>query len=764
MTPLDGALAALAAGWSVFPCRGKLPAIPKPLGRGCHDATTDRETVERWAIEYPDCNWGVGCGPSGLLVVDIDPKTGGTSEVIDQLPPTLTVRTPSGGWHCYFRGQSANRVGLTTGVDIRSTGGYVVLPGSSVAGAYYSVERTLPVAEAPAWLVAAIGAPRSVVTQATTRIQGDAPAAEDVAAIVEAFTAAGPPKSGGHDVLFCVTEILARGTWPDEHVVRTVGHVSVAIGRPESEGLRTALDHLSNREAGRGGRYGKPKLTEIYGLNAGALVALLDPPAPLAVTAPPPSPAPSPSTWTLLEGSLMGAPQTVERALRSYRAQHTRRDPGTVPELGASSAVIKWLVSAKGWDSARVGSELGAEAGDFAISLAKPEVQTVGRLTRIDQLLAGHELRWNEMALCIEIDGDRWSDNHTAQARLALEQTGACDPEKPIPNGDIEQRARALAAPYHPVEEYLAALPAWDGVARVDGLWPTYFGADDTALNRKLSACFALGAVRRVLEPGAKVDMMPILYGNQGEFKSSGLSALVGGDPFFTDAAPGFGHRSENAMTLAGCWVWEIAEMQGMDRADQNAVKAFVSRQADDVLLPYARAKTRMPRRSVAIGTTNVEDCLTDPTGSRRHPVIAIGAVDRDGMVRDRDQFWAEVLHRVRAGEPHWLEKADELAMGTRNAANHMRRDEALIAALVAWFMRLPERRFMSPRESATGFKPRDAAVPASFTIPDALAYAFDGKAEAWRVGLALKQLGLASRRVGKAKVTTYDFPDPAGF
>jgi hypothetical protein len=785
MTPLEGALAALDAGWSVFPVKA---GLKEPANEnGCNGAA--REVDRSWTG-----NWGIAGGPSGLVIVDVDVAKGGTVDHVNALPATLTIRTGSGGWHLYYSGQSANRIGLVPGVDIRSVGGYVVAPGGYTVpevrtdksgvvhgNGHYVVERALPVAPAPQWLLDLIGA-KAVAAKPTSRHQGPAPSAAEVRAVVAAFALAGPPRSGGHDVLFCATEILARGAWPDESIIDVVRQISEVIRADGREGVRVATDHLSNREAGQGGRYGKPRLGEIYGAAAGALVAALEP-CPLGSTpnanqptqlaAIPGAPAISSAStqingadgsrlaeWTLLNGSLMGAPQTVERALKAYRTAHVRREPGTEPELTNSSAVIKWLAGVKGWSPDRIAAELGRDAGEFALSLQAPEVQTVGRLTRIDRLLAAHELRWNEMALSIEIDGETWTDNHTAIVRLALEQTGACDPEKPIPNGDIEQRARALAVPYHPVQEYLLALPPWDGVERVNGLWTRYFGAEDCELNRKLSACFALGAVRRVLEPGTKVDMMPILFGDQGEYKSSGLSELVGGAPFFTDAAPGFGHRSENAMTLAGCWVWEIAEMQGMDRADQNAVKAFVTRREDDVLLPYARTKSRLRRRSVCIGTTNDETCLNDPTGSRRHPVIAIRTIDREALRTDRDVFWAEALQRVRAGEPHWLEKADERAMGERNL-QHTRSDDVVLAALQAWFDLPADQRFRSTYERR--FPPREAPlVSPTFTMRDAVTYAFDGKADPSlqsRIGIALRAMGVECRRSGKSKIRTYTFP-----
>lgn len=460
--------------------------------------------------------------------------------------------------------------------------------------------------------------------------------------------------------------------------------------------------------------------------------------------------------WSLTEGSLMGAPQSVERALKAYRA--ALRTPDARPELANSSAVLKWLTGVKGWDAARVGRELGLEAGQFAATLARPEVQTVGRLTRIDQALSAHDMRWNEMALRIECDGEPWTDNHTAGLRLLLEQTGACDPEKPIPNGDIEQRARAVAAPYHPVVEYLDSLPVWDGTERLSGLWVNYFGAADEPLNRKLGLCFGIAAVRRIVEPGCKFDMLMILLGDQGEAKSTALSVLAGGSPAFTDAAPQFSHRSENAMTLTGCWVWEIAEMQGMDRAELNSVKAFVTRQSDDVLLPYGRSKVRLLRRSVMIGTTNDDTCLTDHTGSRRHPVIKTGTINPAALQTDRDQLWAEALHRCRAGEKHWLSKEDEREVGVRNIS-HTRRDEALIQQIEEWLAKPAADRF-------TAFGRAKEASKDTFTIRDVLTYALNttviDRAAEIKAGVALKQSSAVFvGRVGPSKIRTWAFPKP---
>ena len=473
--------------------------------------------------------------------------------------------------------------------------------------------------------------------------------------------------------------------------------------------------------------------------------------------------------WEPLTGSLVGAPDRVERALAKWRAAHTHRAPGTDPPLQHSAAVLKWLVEGKQLTAHAIAEHFGVEAGQYAATLIaeaqRPEVQNVGRLTRINQLLSKRELRWNEMALTVEIDGERWTDNHTAQARLACEHQNISDPEKPIPNGDIEQRAAAIAHEhsYHPVAEYLAALPPWDGKPRVDSLWSHYFGASERDLYRKLSACFMLAAVRRVLEPGCKVDMLMILHGDQGVYKSSGLKALAGGEPEFTDAAPNFNHRAENAMTLAGCWIWEFAELEKWDKASQNDIKAFVTRTQDNVLLPFERAKGLLKRRSVMIATTNDEKCLKDPTGSRRHPVISVGWVELDAIKRDRDQLWAESLHRVQAGEPHWLSKADEAAAAESNR-DHEQADEALEETIVEWMSKPAAKRAWTLNGSllADGAPPLD---PRTVSVRDVLYHALhvvpsrQERAAQTRVGIALKRLGIEQvPNPGKRGSTRYRF------
>jgi Bifunctional DNA primase/polymerase, N-terminal len=168
---LRSALDLAGRGWHVFPCT---PGAKRPVLRGNWQelATTDPGAVRRWWHRAP-YNIGIACGPSGLIVLDLDvacqPHTDGAAGsgggVLAALCerhrqpyplPTYAVSTPSGGAHLYYTSagmpvrNSAGRLGPL--VDVRAAGGYVVGAGSSIgAGRYTERDRRQP-APLPAWI------------------------------------------------------------------------------------------------------------------------------------------------------------------------------------------------------------------------------------------------------------------------------------------------------------------------------------------------------------------------------------------------------------------------------------------------------------------------------------------------------------------------------------------------------------------------------------------------------------------------------------
>lgn len=162
-TALHAALEAASRGWSVFPI---IPGTKRPLIPWRDFSSNSRDQIEDWNNRYPNCNWGVDCGKSNLLVIDVDNKHGVNGakslaqievEAGKLLPSTLTVTTPSGGKHFYFEGRAKSKNGWAEGLDVKSEGGYVVLYGSEVDLGTYWLSQPTAVACAPEWIIHKLG-------------------------------------------------------------------------------------------------------------------------------------------------------------------------------------------------------------------------------------------------------------------------------------------------------------------------------------------------------------------------------------------------------------------------------------------------------------------------------------------------------------------------------------------------------------------------------------------------------------------------------
>lgn len=207
---------------------------------------------------------------------------------------------------------------------------------------------------------------------------------------------------------------------------------------------------------------------------------------------------------------------------------------------------------------------------------------------------------------------------------------------------------------FHPVREFLEALE-WDGVSRIDTAFKTYLNAKMpepylTDVTRK----FFIALVKRIYEPGAKFDHIPVFEGKQGIGKSSFGKLLVGKE-WFMDGLPDLADK-DAALNLQGIWLVEMSELSALYRSQLETAKAFISRETDKVRPPYGRRRIDLPRQCCFLGTTNSEDYLSDPTGNRRYWPVRVEQVDFAALERDRLQLLAEAKFLFDfANEPLWL-------------------------------------------------------------------------------------------------------------
>lgn len=229
--------------------------------------------------------------------------------------------------------------------------------------------------------------------------------------------------------------------------------------------------------------------------------------------------------------------------------------------------------------------------------------------------------------------------------------------------------------PYHPIRDYLEGL-TWDGTPRVDRLLVDYAGAEDSPLNRALARRWLFGCIARVMRPGCQMDTTLILVGKQGAGKSSFFRAMVPKPHWFSDTAMDLASK-DAFQQLHGVWIYEVAELSALRVRDAESVKAFLTARVDRYRPAYARNMVRIERQVVFVGTTNEAEFLDDPTGARRFWPVEVGAMDVQGIEKDRDQLWAEAFEQFQAeGEAvRWHLTEEEASWMAERHAMHGRSD-----------------------------------------------------------------------------------------
>ena len=196
---------------------------------------------------------------------------------------------------------------------------------------------------------------------------------------------------------------------------------------------------------------------------------------------------------------------------------------------------------------------------------------------------------------------------------------------------------------FHPVKDYLDLIA--DTPTDVDALETLLIrhgGAPDNQYVRDATRLFLIAAVMRVEEPGSKFDFAPILEGKQGTGKSTLIRRLFG-DEFFGELNTDVSNPQRVAENMLGKWVLELPELSSLHKSETNDMKAFITKQSDDVRMAYAKSVADLPRQCVFCGTTNDSDYLRDPTGNRRYWPIALDGrfIDALAIVAERDMIWA---------------------------------------------------------------------------------------------------------------------------
>lgn len=225
---------------------------------------------------------------------------------------------------------------------------------------------------------------------------------------------------------------------------------------------------------------------------------------------------------------------------------------------------------------------------------------------------------------------------------------------------------------FHEVRDWLEALQ-WDGIDRISKILVDHAHGEDTPITRAFVEKWMIQSVARIYEPGCQADAMLVLEGRQGEGKST-FFRVIFGDKWFTDHLPDL-HNKDAMIQLLGIWCIELGELATLGRSEAETQKRFLTSRSDRYRLPWDRMATDHPRQCTFAGSTNKSDYLKDETGARRFWPVKVKEVDTAAIERNREQYWAEAVHRYKAGEIWHLPKGDLAAAAKLTQSHRYKRD-----------------------------------------------------------------------------------------
>jgi hypothetical protein len=648
----------------------------------------------------PSGGYGIQTGHfNGIFVVDLDVKDGKDGIyallALGPVPDTLSVKTPSGGVHLYFRlppdvHVPCSRGELAPGIDVRGEGGYVVGPGSPhrLGSVYEEVPGDL--ADPPPWLLDLVVKKPEAPKPETQHRTIDPTSPEGVRAIewAKAYLARAEPAIQGQDGsgrLFHACCHLMYSALPLDVLRQLVE--DVYNPRCEPPWSTAEIDH---KIVDADKRFEEPR-----GLC-------------------------SPDFLLKLQG------RTTETKPREHDPLHE----------------YTFSVGMRGSDDARK-----ASFGEIMADLFDNKAWTgVLKFDSFRDLIVAVD-----PPMKLDAEGSSGlSDNDVQLIRAWFEFHG-----KRCNAIDIGAAIEAVARQrsFNPVQQWLVGL-LWDGVPRLNRVLPVYFQSPDGAYERAIGPRWFISLVARAMDPGCQADCTLVFEGKQGRGKTSAFRALMHDPSWYAESACGVDSKDflEN---LRGVWLMGFDELDSLTRASLTKVKTTLTRRSDKYRKSYGRRSTNFPRSCGFCGSTNGAQYLNDPTGARRFwPVKMLREIDVARVEADRDQIWAEAFVRYRAGEKWYVDTPELLALCEAEQEERYEVD-GWEEKIQSWFN--DPTKFshtpvvVDPSSLFKGIQPFDGSQ--GVTTADVLEHACNRPSGQWGIGDSMRVGKILQHRLGMNRV-----------
>ena len=241
----------------------------------------------------------------------------------------------------------------------------------------------------------------------------------------------------------------------------------------------------------------------------------------------------------------------------------------------------------------------------------------------------------------------------------------------------------------NPVMEWITS-KSWDRIRRVKDLCQTvtpepYYGAcfKNILIHKWLLSAVAAACHDPRIAPSSSRGVL-VFIGKQGIGKTRWFRGLVP-QQWVRDGVMLDPSNKDSVMGAICYWIVELGEMDSTFRRDIGRLKAFLTKEQDQLRLPYAKRESQFPRRTVFCASVNEPEFLVDRTGNDRFWTIPVLTVDYDHGI-DMQQVFAEIYEEWKNGTIWWL-KPEEGRQLTESNKIFEERDEVydLLMSNINW-------------------------------------------------------------------------------
>jgi len=158
----------------------------------------------------------------------------------------------------------------------------------------------------------------------------------------------------------------------------------------------------------------------------------------------------------------------------------------------------------------------------------------------------------------------------------------------------------------------------------------------------------------------ASYENVLVLQGKQGLQKTTWFRNILPYDlqDYFKEGAMLDPSNKDSVKQNTSYAIVELGELEStFNKADNGALKAFLSSRWDEYRLPYARKEEKHRRSASFCGSVNDNQFLRDRSGARRFWIIPVTDIDMQSMqLIPKDELWGQVMDLYLSGKPWYLD------------------------------------------------------------------------------------------------------------